>query len=656
MSRPIAAPQRRKTALLAALSVAIALALAAVVWREAPLVAAADGETLDWRFRLRGELAPGPEVLLVAIDDRSVGAFGRWPIPREVLAAAVRALTRDGARVIAFDLLFADAQPAAPGADPDGELANAVREAKAALVPYAFVFNDDAGGAGAPPSVARSAYRIYRLPDRNRLATSVAPRGLIAPIPVIGEAAAGAGHVSVVLADDGSLRFDRSAIVYGDDLYPSLPIEAVRLFRGLSRDAVGVRLGDGISLAGDRLPIDAEMRLAVNYYGRRGTFQTVSLADVIAAHLPGPAATGRIVIIGATATGVGDSFVTPFSRTLPGPEHFATVIDNILHHRFLIRGERALAFDLLAIVAGALLAAAAASIRRPLIAMAAAAALLLGWAAVAQATFVFGRLWLNGVFPTLAIILTLSLVTAIRLVGEGRLRREAERERTNLARYVPAAFADLLAGADKPFGSDKVQQAAVMFVDMVGFTRIGEQLTPPEQLALLRAFHRRVEAVISAHGGTIDKFAGDGASASFGALGPQVEDAARALRCARALAADIAAWGASHADRAQAPRIGIGLHYGPVVVGEIGGERQQQFTVSGDTVNMASRLEALTRSHGVVIIASDALVECARAVGESDALAGFVPLPDQAIRGRTRPFAVWAWPAPANGEASEPSA
>ncbi len=655
MSRPAAVAQRWRTALLAALSVATLLALAALVWREAPPFAAADGETLDWRFRLRGDQAPGPEVLLIAVDDRSVSTFGRWPLPRGVLAAAVRALARDGARVIAFDLLFADAQPAGPDGDPDRELANALIEARATIVPYAFVFSEDGGGTAVPPFVARSAYRIYRLPDQNRLTTAATPSGVIAPIPVIGNAAAGAGHVTVVLAADGSLRFDRSAIVYGDDLYPSLAIEAVRLYRDLARDVVAVRLGEGIIMGGERLSVDADMRMAVNYYGPRGTFPTVPLADVVAGRLPPDMATGRIVIIGATASGVGDSFVTPFSRTLPGPEHFASVIDNILYHRYLIRGERALAFDLLAIFAGALLAAAAATIRRPLIAMAAAAALLVGWAALAQAAFVFGRLWLNGVFPTLTIILTLSLVTAIRLVGEGRLRREAERQRTNLARYVPAAVAGRLAGADKPYGADRVQQAAVMFVDMVGFTRIGEHLAPAEQLALLRAFHGRVEAVISAHGGSIDKFVGDGASASFGAFDPQVEDAARALRCARALSDDIAVWAATYADRGSAPRISIGVHYGPVVIGEIGGARQQQFTVSGDTVNMASRLEALTRSHGVVIIASDALMECARAVGETDAVAGFVALPDQAIRGKSRPMGVWAWPAPAQEEASNPS-
>ncbi len=351
------------------------------------------------------------------------------------------------------------------------------------------------------------------------------------------------------------------------------------------------------------------------------------------------------MLIGATATGVGDNFVTPFSRTLPGPEHFATVIDNILHGRSLVHGPDALALDLLAIILGAIVASLAASLRRPMLALATAGALLAGWSAIAFAAFAHARIWLNGVFPTLAVILTLALVSAIRLVREGRLLKDTERRRANLSRYVPPAVADALGGADTPYGTDTVQQAAVMFVDMVGFTRIGEHLSPAEQLALLRAFHARIEAAVTAHGGVIDKFVGDGASAAFGLASPSLEDAAKALRCARQLAADVQAWAAERAAAGRPPpAVSIGLHYGPVVVGDLGGAAQRQFTVSGDTVNVASRLEAMTRALGVVIIASDALVDCARAAGGSEALAGFVELPPQPIRGRTRPVGIWACP------------
>lgn len=642
--KPATNPSRfSRVPLLVGLAVAVIVGLGYLAWREAPAAAALDGQTLDWRFRLRGERVPGDEVVLVAIDDRAVAALGRWPLPRQALADAVRALTRGGARVIAFDLLLADAE----GGDGSGDrdLAAALGEAGMAIVPFAFVFSPSAAGGPPPAFVARSAYRIYRLPDAARLTGTLAPTGVVAPLAAFGEAAAGTGHVSVVLNADGSLRFDRTAVVHGEDLYPSLSIEAVRLFLGLPREAVAVTVGEEIVIGDLRLGVDQDMRLAVNHYGPRGTFPTLSMADLLAGSVPPEAVSGRVVLIGATATGVGDNFVTPFGRALPGPEHFATVIDNILHGRSLVHGRDALALDLLAIVIGAVLAALAASFRLPLLALAAAAALLAGWGAIAFAAFAHAGIWLNGVFPTLAILLTLALVTAIRLARDRRLLDEAERRRANLSRYVPPSLADALGAADVAYGNDAVQQAAVMFVDLVGFTRIGEHLSPGEQLALLRAFHARVEAAVTAHGGVIDKFVGDGASATFGLASPSLDDAASALRCARRLAADVEAWASERAAAGQPPpAVGIGLHYGPVVVGDIGGAAQRQFTVSGDTVNVASRLEAMTRGLGVVIVASDAVMECARAAGAPDALAGFVELPPQPIRGRTRPLGVWAWP------------
>lgn len=636
---------RVRRALLAALGVCAVLSPAYLAWRDAPAVAALEGQTLDWRFRLRGETPPGDEVLLVVIDDRAVAAAGRWPVPRAMLADAVRTLARVEAKVIAFDLLFADAE-AGDGAG-DRDLAAALQEAGTAVVPFAFVLSPKGGGGAPPGFVARSAFRTYSLPDRGRLARGLAPAGLVVPIAGIGEAAAGAGHVTVVLEPGGSLRHERTAVVYGEDLYPSLAIETVRLYLGLPRDAVAVRVGEEIALGDLRVGVDAEMRLAVNHYGPEQSFRTVSLSDVLAGSLPADAVRGRIVLIGATATGVGDSFVTPFSHALPGPEHFATVIDNVLHARPLIRGNGTVAFDLAAILAGALLTALAASLGGPLAAFTGGLAVLAAWAATAFFAFASARLWLDGVFPTLSILLTLGLVAAVRLGREGRLRRDAERRRTNLSRYVPPALAEALSGgAAAGHGQDTVQQAAVMFVDMVGFTRLGEHLSPAEQLALLRAFHARVEAAVGAEGGIIDKFVGDGASAVFGVSSPSPSDAARALRSARKLAADVAAWAAERqAEGNPAPAVGIGVHYGPVIVGDIGGATQRQFTVSGDTVNVASRLETLTRSLGAVILASDAVVDCARAAGGADAFAGFVELEPQPIRGRSRPVGVWAWPA-----------
>jgi adenylate cyclase len=647
---------RRRLAVAAAVAVPVSLAYVAA--RDTPLPRALETATLDWRFRLRGPVAPGGETALLMIDDATLAALGRWPVPRKALATAVDRLAADRASVIAFDLLLAEAEPVSAGGDTgsgglsegDRALAVAIRAAGRVVVPFAFVFTGQ-GDSGAPvaDAVAKASYPLVYLAEGHPSPPTAG--AVVAPLPILA-AGATTAHVSVLLDIDGSLRFDSPVIRFRDDFYPSLPVEAVRLHLGLPRQALAVGIAgddEGIRLSELTLPTDPNMLLPVNHYGPDRTFATFSLIDLLDGRLPGGLFTGRIVVIGASATGVGDRFDTPYSSTLPGAEHHATVIDNILHRRSLRTNGWMPTVDLLAVFAGATAAAAAVGLRRLAVAVLVIAGLIAGWAAITA--FAFAKdLWLNVLFPSVAIALTGGSLLLARSLAEYRWRREAERQRANLSRCVPRAVAASLAAQDLPFANDREQNAAVMFLDMVGFTRLGEGMSPPEQLALLRDFHWRVQRIIDDHGGTIDKFVGDGASASFGIPEPSSDDAARALRCSLALAHEFAARGSEPIGEGASlrPKISIGLHYGPVVIGEIGGERQQQFTVSGDTVNVASRLEALTRLHGATIIASDALIRSAHSgtPGVDALLAGFVPLASQPIRGRTEPVDLWLWPGP----------
>jgi adenylate cyclase len=643
--------------LAVAAAVGLALSLAYVAARDTPLPRALETATLDWRFRLRGPLAPGGETALVMIDDATLAALGRWPVPRKALATAVDRLAADRASVIALDLLLAEAEAVSAGGESgsgglsegDRALSVAIRAAGRVMVPFAFVFTGQ-GDSGVPvaEAVAKASYPLVHLAEGYPSPpTAVA---VVAPLPVL---AAGAitAHVSVLLDIDGSLRFDSPVIRFRDDFYPSLPVEAARLHLGLPRQALAVGIaGDGKGVRLElTLPTDPKLLLPVNHYGPDGTFATFSLIDLLDGRLSGGLFTDRIVVIGASATAVGDRFDTPYSSTLPGAEHHATVIDNILHRRSLRTNGWIPTIDLLAVFAGATAAAVAVGLRRLAVAVLVIAGLTAGWAAITA--FVFAKdLWLNVLFPSVAIALTGGSLLLARSLAEYRWRREAERQRANLSRYVPRAVAASLAAQDLPFANDREQNAAVMFLDMVGFTRLGEGMSPPEQLALLRDFHWRVQRIIDDHGGTIDKFVGDGASASFGIPEPSSDDAARALRCGLALADEFVPRGSAPVGGGASlrPKISIGLHYGPVVIGEIGGERQQQFTVSGDTVNVASRLEAVTRFHGATIIASDTLIRSAQSgtPGFDALLAGFVPLASQPIRGRTEPVDLWLWPGP----------
>lgn len=207
-----------------------------------------------------------------------------------------------------------------------------------------------------------------------------------------------------------------------------------------------------------------------------------------------------------------------------------------------------------------------------------------------------------------------ALAVALVLFGMSAAREAARRGR--LARFLPSELVSRLADDDDSLRAGRRQQAVIAFVDMRGSTAIAEHLDPQALSAFLSAYRQRVMSLTRAHGGVVDKFIGDGALIVFGLPEPRADDAARAVRFACDLVADIAQWNAS-AEQAAPVRIGIGLHGGEVFSGIIGEEARYEFTVLGDTVNVAARLEQATKSAGVPILASEAVRAAAGSAGVS---------------------------------------
>lgn len=219
----------------------------------------------------------------------------------------------------------------------------------------------------------------------------------------------------------------------------------------------------------------------------------------------------------------------------------------------------------------------------------------------------------------------------------------AEQARTSLARYVSPSVVDRLVMLEEPFGRVRRQPAAVLFVDIVGFTSIAERLPPERSIELLRSFHQRMARSVFAHGGTIDDYIGDEVMAVFGTPVSDPSDPARALACGLAMLGELRRWNAKRADRGAFPlAIGIGIHMGDVVLGNTGDERRLKFTVVGDTVNVASRLERLTRDLSAALVVSDDLLMAARRAGAPAAqIERFVDRSSLPLRGRERELAVW---------------
>ena len=246
-------------------------------------------------------------------------------------------------------------------------------------------------------------------------------------------------------------------------------------------------------------------------------------------------------------------------------------------------------------------------------------------------------------------VVVLLIVAGILAAGAWRTRRlvlrqaVAARERANLARYFSPRIVDRLAEADEPLSQVRVQPVAVLFADIVGFTRRSEREPPERTVALLRAFHARLEQAVFEHDGTLDKYLGDGIMATFGTPEAGPDDPQNALAAARAMLVSIDAWNREQGGPGGDPiQLSIGLNYGEVVLGDIGSERRLEFAVLGDVVNVASRLEELTRKLDSPLVVSDALV---RAVQErpaaASALLGLHPAEAQQLRGRDQPVAIW---------------
>ena len=250
-----------------------------------------------------------------------------------------------------------------------------------------------------------------------------------------------------------------------------------------------------------------------------------------------------------------------------------------------------------------------------------------------------------------ACVLAGVVVRSRRLVARQAV---AERERTNLARHFPPNIVDELSQLDEPLGDVRTQPVAVLFADMVGFTRLAETDSPDRVVATLRELHSRLEAAVFENGGTLDKFLGDGVMATFGTPRTGPHDAANALRCGQAMLGAVDDWNRTRAAAGETPvRLSIGLHYGEVILGDVGSERRLEFAALGDTVNVASRLEEATRELHCRLAASNAIVQAARGQGDDAFVAQLVEAGPQGLRGRTETVHVWMLPAaPAAGEGS----
>ena len=622
-----------------ALGVALALACAALCAAQRlggrlAALEAAERVTLDLRFRLRGPRPPSGDVVVVALDDATLARAPHLVERRAGLAELVDAIAAAGAAAIGLDLILADPErllpdplaadirahlDAHPGADdPAAALLRRVRDATdgdarlvaalAAAGPVALAFTLGGRGEEVPSDRSLRKGRFGQV-VKGGDPPPPAARGLFSR-PELGEAAAALGMVTAVEDSDQTLRELIFARRVGEQVYMPLAAALVALYDRTPRARVAY-LGPAAELAiGDRrVPLLGGDRLLLDYRGPAGTFPTHSAVDVAQGALPPGALAGKIVLVGTTFLGE-DRTRTPFGVQYPGVEVHATAVDSILRGAYLRRA--APWVDALACLALGLAAALlfAARLRLgPAARLLGLAALLLGHLAAAHALFALAGLWIAALWPALAVALVGGLGLALSYIGEARQRLWLRR---TFGRYLgDQALAELLASPDRLALGGERRAITVLFSDIRDFTAIAERLSPEALVDLLNLYLTPMSRAVLERGGYLDKYIGDAVMAVFGAPIPRPDHAAAALDAAIAMHQALRALAPALAARGVEIDIGVGVNTGEAVVGNMGSAERFDYTAVGDAVNLASRLEGLTKVYGVACLVGDAAAAAA---------------------------------------------
>jgi adenylate cyclase len=566
--------------------------------------------TLDWRFLLAGARPAPPGVVIVAIDDETLSEAGGGAPTREMTARIVRALAGFHPRSIAVDIAFLNSKDE----EADAELAGALKAAPA-VVAAIGVFD------AAEPSSAEA--------EPNDLALAPKPSSVLWPIEAIRDAAQ-VGLANISTDSSGVPRYIPMIFQTPDGVAPSFALAAAS--QGLG--AQPILAPDRIEIAGRSREMDLGYHMPLRFYGPEGSFKRISAAQVLRGDLDPEAVRGKVVVVGVTAAGAADAFATPFDRVAPGAEVFATAIGNLLAGDGLARTPSTRRIDAAAAVALPIVMIALMAMRRAAIGLTLASLVFVLWLAGVFLAFVHGY-WLSIAAP-LASVLPLTVgFAAARSIVERHAGTRIAAEKSTLAKFQSPLLLDHLQREPDFLETPVRQDVAVMFLDLSGSTAVAEAMGPEWSRDLLSTMQTLVEREVTAHGGVVINYMGDGVLAVFGLPKPLSDDAARALAAVEALRESMTAWLADLPPAAQ-HRLDfrIGLHFGPAILSRLGSPSHQQITATGDTVNVASRLlEVAKQQHCRVVVTEDLFQAASATPPVASVYASYAPL-TASIRGR----------------------
>ena len=549
---------------------------------------------------------PDSRIVIVAISDQAIHAlepiYGRTPFPREVYALAIDELRRAGARVVAIDVALTGEDLDRP--ESDRAFADSLQGA-----PVVLAVPTREKAAAPPTTIASKLWRVAGAPRRDPIGVDE-PREIFAGVAGVGTARLAEGRANAI----HEAILTEPAI--GGEL-PAISLEAVRQFLRAPREAT--MRGETLSFAGRNIPLDHDRTTLVRWHGASGDtmrYEVFGLDKVIHAALihDDPSADAseippfeakfkdKLVFIGPTALGLFDLRVTPLSEHTAGVELHANVADDLLNNTFNREANLLLTLAILTAIA-ALLGAAIGATRSQLLSALIAIAGVGGWAAATFFALQHGVV-IRGVAGMSSVALTWVAITAVEFAAE---QRQTQQLKTTFGRYVsPQILTHILAHPEKVQLGGERRDLTILFSDIRGFTSISEASEPEQVVEMLNEYLTRMVEILLEHGGTLDKFIGDAVMGFWNAPAFDADHPRRAVRCAIEMIAETARLRERWEQEGKAAiRIGIGINTGEAVVGNIGAEQVFGYTVIGDAVNLASRLESLNKEYKTEIIVSE---------------------------------------------------
>ena len=617
----------------------------------AGLITTIERKTQDFRFRITaGSHTIDEDIVIITVDEESLQFYredlGTWPWPREIFGALVKYLREGDARVIVFDMIFAEPDVLNPASD--AAFAGTLEGDTPVLL--SLVFRETEGEstitsyeALIQAELLKDRFSLTML-NKSPVVFGEYSSATLPYLTILAEAY-GVGSINYVADPDGPSRGVSPLFRYDGAYYPSLSLATALAANGDQPHDVEITIdADRVLHAGGlSIPLLADGRMPIKWHGPYGTYRYYRIGDIIESmvalsrnktpRVDPMEFSGKIVLIGTTAVSLFDLRAVPFSPVYPGVELNATAIDNIINNDFVRHTSRWCTI-LMILVASLMISLFTIRFASPGLDI---AFFLICFGLLTTAVvcfFAFFDLIVEYVAPASALFLSFTASMVFNYITEGRTKRKFKEA---FAKYVSPHVVDEIT---KNLGGMNVDagertEISILFCDIRDFTSVSENLPPEEVVRLLNRYFSFMVEVIFAHGGTLDKYMGDGIMAFFGAPRHDPGHARSACLAALAMQRELRRLNLVMEWEGGVPlTMGVGINTGEAVVGNIGTDRRMEYTAIGDHVNLASRLEVLNKEFKTGIIISEFTLKKAGTVSVRD-------LGEVEIRGKREPIRIY---------------